>query len=121
MTTVVFSIDQPGLTLESDEQTLIFAPVVTQLDLGNPIQAAGVGEANTGANVGAGTGLVFRDKTGAVLNLKSLIGGANVTVIDGVDAITIDSTAAGDVVGPAGATASGSAVAGTLTATGWMT
>ena len=43
---------------------------------------SGTGEDNTGANVGAGTGLVFRDKLGVTLNFKSLIGGTNVTITD---------------------------------------
>ena len=54
----------------------------------------GGGEANTGANVGAGTGLVFRDKTGVTLNFKSLIGGTNVTVTNNADDITIDASGA---------------------------
>ena len=53
---------------------------------------SGTGEDNTGANVGAGTGLVFRDKIGVTLNFKSLIGGTNVTIIDNSDDITISST-----------------------------
>lgn len=53
---------------------------------------SGTGEANTGANVGAGTGQVFRDKIGVVLNFKSLIGGTNVTITDNSDDITIDAT-----------------------------
>lgn len=51
-----------------------------------------VGEDNLGANVGAGTGLVFRDKTGVTLNFKSLIGGTNITVTNNLDDITISST-----------------------------
>ncbi len=50
----------------------------------------------TGANVGAGTGLSFRDKVGDVLNFKSLIGGTNVTVTDNADDITIDAASAGE-------------------------
>jgi len=47
------------------------------------------GEANTGANVGAGTGLVFRDKVGVALNFKSLLQGSNMTVTDNANDITI--------------------------------
>ncbi len=53
---------------------------------------SGTGEDNTGANVGAGTGLVFRDKIGVTLNFKTLIGGDNITVTDNSDDITISST-----------------------------
>jgi hypothetical protein len=52
----------------------------------------GTGEINTGANVGAGTGTIFRDKIGVVLNFKSLIGGDNITVTNNADDITITST-----------------------------
>lgn len=46
----------------------------------------------TGANVGVGTGLIFKNKTSApdVLNLKSLIAGTNVSLTNGTDDITID-------------------------------
>ncbi len=54
--------------------------------------APGAGEANTGANVGAGTG-IFRDKTGVNLNFKSMIAGANVAVVDNGNDITVSSTA----------------------------
>ena len=55
---------------------------------------SGTGEANTGANVGVGTGLVFRDKLGVTLNFKSLIGGTNILVTDNADDITISTTGA---------------------------
>ena len=50
---------------------------------------SGGGEDNTGANVGVGTGNVFRDKLGVTLNFKTLIGGDNVTIVDNADDITI--------------------------------
>ena len=53
---------------------------------------SGTGEDNTGANVGVGTGTIFRDKIGVTLNFKSLIGGDNITVTDNADDITITST-----------------------------
>jgi hypothetical protein len=53
------------------------------------------GESNTGANVGGGTGQVFRDKTGVTLNFKTLIGGTDISVVNGTDTITINSTAGG--------------------------
>jgi len=53
---------------------------------------AGTGEINEMANVGVGTGLIFRDKIGVTFNVKSLIGGTNITVTDNADDITISST-----------------------------
>ena len=53
---------------------------------------AGTGEINEMANVGIGSGLIFRDKIGVTFNLKSLIGGANITVTDNLDDILIEST-----------------------------
>ncbi len=54
----------------------------------------GVGESNQAANVGTGAG-VFRDKTGAVLNLRSLkgIGGLVTSVSGGGDEVEIDGSA----------------------------
>lgn len=46
-----------------------------------------------GANVGAGAGLVFRDKTGTTLNFKSLIAGNDVVITNNADDITIDTDA----------------------------
>ena len=65
------------------------------IDLG--AGAAG-GEINTGANVGSGTGQVFRDKTGVTLNFKTLLQGANIIITDNADDITIAATS--NVVGP---------------------
>lgn len=50
---------------------------------------SGTGEDNTGANVGVGTGQVFRDKLGVTLNFKTLIAGDNVAIVDNADDITI--------------------------------
>lgn len=55
------------------------------------------GESNTAANVGAGAG-VFRDKVGAVINLRSITGGAGVTITENADEIDIAAT--GAVVDP---------------------
>lgn len=46
----------------------------------------------TGANVGSGTGLVFKDKTAApdVLNLKSIVQGEGILVTNGTNDITLE-------------------------------
>lgn len=68
--------------------------------------ATGSGEANTGANVGAGDAEVFKDKTSAVLNFRTITGIGDVAVAENGDVIEISVTAGGtgDVVGPASAT-----------------
>lgn len=45
------------------------------------------------ANVGSGTGLVFRDKTGTILNFKSLIAGTDIVVSNNADDITLNTNA----------------------------
>lgn len=45
----------------------------------------------TAANVGTGDGKVFRDKTGSVLNFKSVdIGSTKLTIVNGADDVTLD-------------------------------
>jgi len=59
---------------------------------------SGGGEINEMANVGLGTGLIFRDKTGVTFNLKSLLQGAGITLTNNADDIEI--AAAGGVSAP---------------------
>jgi hypothetical protein len=45
-----------------------------------------------GANVGVGTGQIFRDKTGSTLNFKTLVQGSNITLTNNADDVTIAAT-----------------------------
>lgn len=54
------------------------------------------GENNTGANVGAGIGLIFRDKTGVIINFKSLIAGSGMTINNNPDDIELIASGAGE-------------------------
>lgn len=47
------------------------------------------GEVNTASNVGTGTGQVYRSKTGVNIDLKTIKAGANVTVANNADDVTI--------------------------------
>jgi len=48
----------------------------------------------TAANVGAGTGDVFRDKIGTTINLRTLLAGTNIGIVTAGDEITISQTGA---------------------------
>lgn len=78
----------------ADVDTTTIAPISGEVLAWNgsqwaPSSVAGGGEVNTGANVGSGTGGIFRDKTGSTINLRSLISGTNITVTQNADDITI--------------------------------
>jgi hypothetical protein len=54
----------------------------------NTTAGAGAGQSNVGANVGGGTGTVYRDKTGVTLNFKSFTtGGDGIVLTNNADTI----------------------------------
>jgi len=59
------------------------------------IASTDTGEVNTGSNVGAGEGTVFKDKTGVTLNFKSLKQGANIVITNNANEIEIAGTGGG--------------------------
>lgn len=83
-------------------RTVIFEVNETKAEFGVAFQGAAVGETNTGANVGTGDAGVFRDKTGATLNFKKLVGAGTVTITETADEITVDGSGSpgGFVTGP---------------------
>lgn len=49
----------------------------------------------TAANVGAGTGDIFRDKIGTTINLRTLLAGTNISISTAGDEVTITNTGVG--------------------------
>ena len=56
--------------------------------------STGSGETNTASNVGAGDG-VFKQKVGVDLEIKTLIGGTNVTITNNTNDLTINASGGG--------------------------
>jgi hypothetical protein len=65
------------------------------------------GEANTASNVGAGSGTVFKQKTGIDLEFKTLLQGANITLTNNVSDVTIAAAGGSSSLGLIEATAHG--------------
>lgn len=80
------------ITVQVEERPVTVQATVRSVFVGQPVTA---GETNTAANVGAGPGLIFRDKVGPIINLRTLIGagGAVVSVVG--DTVLIDASGAG--------------------------
>lgn len=53
----------------------------------------GTGDVTGAANVGTGTGTIFRDETSGTLNLKTILAGGNVTITNNANEIVISATA----------------------------
>jgi trimeric autotransporter adhesin len=86
----------------------------------NPIGFAlfSLPDSTTGANVGVGTGLIFKNKTGSNINFKTLIEGSHLVITNNTDDITLatdatDANTASTIVARDG---SGNFSAGTITA-----
>lgn len=92
--------DKTGVTLnfktllEGDNITFVNGTDTIEINAVLPI--IDEGEINTGANVGTGTGLIFRDKTSETLNFKSLVQGSNITLTNDANEITIAGPAPGE-------------------------
>lgn len=82
----------------ASDLTILVDSEILNLGFFSPI---GSGEENDGANVGAGA-RVYRDKVGSIINLRTLTGVGDVSVVENGDEIEISHAAAGDVFGPAG-------------------
>lgn len=89
--------DKTGVTLNF--KRLVAGTNVTLTDNADTVEidSAASGEANDAANVGAGTGQIYRDKTGTTINLKTLVAGSNVSLTNNADTITIAATDTGEV------------------------
>jgi len=73
--------------------------------------SGGGGEVNTASNVGVGTGHVFRGKVALDLQFRTLIAGANITLTEGANEITIAGPASsGEVNTASNLASSGSSV-----------
>ena len=59
------------------------------------IQSQLNGKIDDGTNVGAGTGLVFKDKSGMNLRFKTIKAGNNISITNNADDITIDASSVG--------------------------
>ncbi len=62
---------------------------------GSVVSLESTGDITAAANVGTGTGQIFRDKTGSQLNMKTLLAGSNITLTNNANDITVASTGGG--------------------------
>ncbi len=67
------------------------SPTPTWASMGAGIVASGLGGISEGANLGTGIG-VFREKTGASLLFKTLVGGTNITIASAASTVTLSAS-----------------------------
>ena len=91
--------DQIPVDTAEFDNNLSVADDTVQKALETLDEMAGGGEANTASNVGTGQGDIFKQKTVADLELKTIKAGANITIVNNESDITIIAAA-----GVAGAT-----------------
>jgi hypothetical protein len=84
----------PDLAAPSEET---YALVID--DTGLVSSQAILGEANTGANVGDGTGEVFKEKSGVELRFRSIKAGTNITIDNNTNDVTINASGGGGTPG----------------------
>jgi hypothetical protein len=88
---------QAFLALKADISHTHVEAEITDLDkyTQDEVDTLLLGKLTTGANVGTGTGTIFRDKTGTTANFKTLIAGTNITITNNADDITIEASGGG--------------------------
>ncbi len=77
--------------------TVSWGDITGTLSNQTDLQAELDAKVGDGANVGAGVGLVYRDKTSTTLNFKSLAQGSGITITNNADDITIEATGGGGI------------------------
>lgn len=83
-------IQKTGVDLEL--KTLVAGVNITITPTADTLEiasAAGAGEANTGLNIGSGTGEVFKQKSGTVFEFRRILAGAGMTVTNNANEIEI--------------------------------
>jgi len=88
VTKLTLTANQTGLSLKTE-------PIRLVLSMPIPI---GVGEANTGVNVGGAAGEIFRDKTGEALNFRTIEGVGIAVETDG-DIVRLTDSGGNEVCG----------------------
>ena len=81
-------IDAPTVSAEQDGYYIAYDHGSASYVLASGIDAGGVGETNTGANVGGGTG-IYATKAGIQLQFKSLVGAGNITLTNTATEVTV--------------------------------
>lgn len=91
-------VQEEGSAVDSNVDTINFiGSAVTAVSTATPgtVNIEVTADDTQGSNVGTGTYQIFRDKTGSTLNFKTLEAGANVTISEVADTITIAASTGG--------------------------